>query len=521
MASLIAFLVLLGGLIGVYAYLQGRGESTEAEATPAPASSFKLIDKKKWEVKSALFHSAEGDIEILPVITPQPEPSATADPEATPTPTPEPVVAWVIKGHEDAKVSTYNLDDMMRDAFTLDAAEKVAETISDPKEYRLDPPEAYGVFEYTDGTSVKVNIGMQTPAKDFYYMTVDGDPALYMTYTSTGADFFNTYDDLADKSIAAIDGTTLQYVNIGRKGKSPIEFAYNGTDEELASDIEQFGGVTLYMKSPYDGWELYANNFQTNVLEPMSGIVMNELVDIDAADLSKYRLDDPELDIWLKDSANEMHILVGGDAPSEDAEGADAAPASLAYAKFFDYPHVYTIDKKYLAGFANINTFTFTQRFIALINIDDCEGINITAPGKSFDIVIEHETITPTPAPAAASPDPSATPTPTPIPEKLIHPSVNGQAVQDEAFKDYYQTLIGLSYDTEVDSFEKSGEPLATISYDLAQGKDDVKISLYQYDQNFYAVEKDGAPIRFVISKQYVDLMFKTMDDLLAGRLDE
>jgi hypothetical protein len=530
-ATLIVVLALLGGLVGLYAYLSQR--EVEDEATETPSKTVSLIKREDWEVAKAKFGSENGELTILPVLTPNPTPNPTAAPAEgstptptpevtnTPTPTPKPLVGWEVEGFEGEPLMSSVLSDMMRSVFSLDASEKVADTISDPKEYKLDPPEAYGEVEFIDGTKKRISIGMMSSARDYYYMSIEGDPALYLTYASTGEDFFKGVNDLIDKSVATVSAEGIQRIYIAQKGKTPIEFAYKGTDEQMQSDLEAYGSVSLNMVSPYDGWELYSTNFQTNVLDSLSGITMEEVIEAKPSNLSEYGLDDPELEIWMKDTSVDMHLLIGKDIDSD-----------LAYAKFYDRPYVFSIKKSYLAKLKDMNVFQFTQRFVSLVNIDDCIGLKITGPNRSHEIKITHQTITPTPAPtptqapddpeATPTPTPaeSPTPTPTPVPQKVVNASVDGQSVQEAAFKDFYQSVIGLSYDSEIEEFTPSGSPEATISYQL-QGKDGIEINLYPYNQNFYAIEKDGAEIRFVLNKQYVDLMFKTLDDLIAGNLDE
>ncbi|MDR1639455.1 MAG: DUF4340 domain-containing protein [Clostridiales bacterium] len=528
--GLIALVVILGGLAAAYFFL-GQKDATVEEATAEPSKTVSLVKKSIWEVTKASFHSDNGEMEIYPVLTPNPTPAPTAapDPEATPspvpeetptpTPTPTPIVGWAVKGFENAKLTSYTVTDIMRSVYALDASEQFMPTVSNPADFKLDPPQAYAEVEYSDGEKKKIMIGAQTPDKSSYYMMIEGDPALYLTYSSTGEDFFKTPKDLLDKTITMVASDALEYVYIAPKGKSPIEFAYKGTEEEKQSDIQTYGGIGLYMVQPYDGWDLYASNFQTNVLDGMSGIAMDSVIDANPSNLADYGLDDPALEVWLTDSSTDLHFLIGNDIDDE-----------TAYAMFYGTPYVYSMQKSYVAGLYDINVFKFTQRFIALVNIDNCAGIDITGPGRSHSMTIVHQTISPTPIPTPTT-DPAATPSPvpaespaptaTPIPQKVIHPTVDGTVTQEGAFKDFYQTVIGLGYDSEIQGFTPSGAPEITIKYTMIPGLDPIDINLYTYNQNFYAIEKDGGDIRFVINKQYLDLMFQTLDDMKSGKFDE
>ena len=64
---------------------------------------------------------------------------------------------------------------MARIAYVLSASEKISEN-GNPKEFGLDPPAGQIDINYTDGVVKTIYVGMQTPAKDHYYIMVKGDP---------------------------------------------------------------------------------------------------------------------------------------------------------------------------------------------------------------------------------------------------------------------------------------------------------------------------------------------------------
>ena len=542
--TLLICLVLLGGLIGVYFYLENRPEDEETPSE-TPSKSVKLIEKQKWDIESIRFISKDNEVVLLPVvITPTPRPTVTPKPDAeepletpTPTPTPTPNISFTVSGFEDAELDQSAVDNMARMAYALDASEMVAES-GNPQDFRLDPPEGEINVKYADGTEKTILVGMQSPAKDYYYIMIKGDPAIYMVYTTIGERAFYNMDKILSKTLPTISAEGIEYIYVAVKGKDPVEFAYDGTEEEFEADMEQFGGVLLYMVQPNKGWELYGSNFQTAVLDGMSGMRIGDMIEINPEDYSVYGLDDPSLTVWLRDVNGELHLVVGDDVNAENVPDGDD-DKTYVYVKFFDRPPVYIMDKSYLNTLYSINPFNFSQRFIALLNIDHVDAVTIKSASQNYDIFLNHEVIyvtaTPTPTPTPTpEPDPDApkedvtappeetesTPAPTPMPEKLIHPTVNSQEVQEKAFKTFYQSIIGLSYDTSIDPFTPTSLPEVTIAFKLNNGEPNVTIKFFKYNNDFYAVQKDEGIIRFVVSKQYVEGMFKSAEDLLAGKLD-
>ena len=536
--TLLICLVLLGGLIGAYFYLGNnpRGKEEPDEKT----EPVKLIEKQKWDIKTVKFLSKGSEIALLPVIgpspTPRPTPEAAAEeaPSETPAPTPTPNISFTVSGFEDAVLDSTAVDNMARMAFSLEAAEKVAQS-GNPEDFRLEPPEAEINAKYADGTEKTIYVGMQTPARDYYYAMIKGDPAIYMLSTSVGERAFYTIDKILSKTLPSISAETLEYVYVKQNG-TEIEYAFNGTQEELEAFKEENGAVPLQMVQPYRGWELYNSNFQTHVLDGMRGISMGNLIETKPDDYSIYGLDDPSLEFWLRDAGGEMHLITGNEA---DESVDDDIDKTYVYVKFFDRPQVYIMDKSYLTTLYNINPFSFSPRFVALLNIDTVDEMAIRSD-VDYDITLNHELVpvtatpkptptpSPTPDPGAPEPEqtepaqePESSPEPTPTPQKVIHPKVNNQEVQEGAFKTFYQTVIGLSYDTVIDTFTSTSLPGITITFMLNTGEPNVEVKFYKYNNDFYAVQRDESPIQFVIGKQYVDAVFKSAEDLLAGKLDK
>ena len=543
--SLLICLVLLGGLIGAYFYL-GNNPIGKEEPSESPSAAVKLIDKQKWDVQSVQFLSKGNEVTLLPVVgpspTPRPTPTSAAEqaPSETPAPipTPTPNISFTLSGFEDAVLDNTAVDNMTRMAYSLDAAEKVADS-GNPKDFRLEPPESEINVQYADGTEKTIYVGMQSPAKDYYYAMIKGDPAIYMISTGIGERAFYTMDKLLSKTLPSISAETLEYIYVEHRGMDPIEYAFDGTQEEFEASKEQYGAVLLHMVQPFKGWELYASNFQTYVLDGMSGISIGDLIEVQPEDYSIYGLDDPSLEFWLRDGGCEIHLEIGNDVDNADEENIDG-DKSYVYVKFFDRPQVYIMDKSYLSTIYDINPFSFSPRFVALLNIDTVDGMAIRSEAVNYDITLNHELIpvtptptpsptpSPTPEPDAAEPaetepaiQPESSPAPTPTPRKVIRPIVNKQEVQEDAFKKFYQSVIGLSYDTVIDIFTPASLPDISISFVLNTGEPHVEVRFFRYNNDFYAVQRDDGPIQFVIGKQYVDAMFKSAEDLLAGKLDK
>ncbi len=476
--TVIVCIVLLGGLLGVNYYMKNKPQPEEPEVPKE--DPIMLIDRSVDDITRVTFTSEKGSMSVIPKMV-----KDSTGYESR---------KWFLEAHQDITVNSSTIGSMITPLYYL-SPELVTENISNPEEYGLKPAKATAVAEYSDGSTHTVYIGMATPAKDYYYVSVEGNNNLYMMYSTTGDRFFYTEDDLIDKSLPQINVEALQYAYINDNG-TELEMDYKGSDDEKKKDLEAYGMISLTMMKPYKGRDLYLSNFIDNVLSNLSGVSLGKLVDVQPTDLAQYGLDKPSLELKFKDTELTFHLLIG----KEDEDG------QQAYCKLSDKPSVFLIDKAKLSAFYNINPFKFIDRFVSLINIDDIYKMDITKNNEKTEIYLNHEAL-----PLEEGEE---------EPEMIIKPTINGQEVQDLAFRTFYQAVIGLSYDSEIEEYKPTVEPEVTIKFYGVEGKPDIVTRYYPYNGDFYAVQRDDFPIQFVVSNHSVRLMFKSIDDLLAGKLD-
>lgn len=478
-----AAIVLLGGLAGFYVWQSGRQRVADAEAAEAAeaesasaSTTVTLINRDESDVISVVF-TADGHSFTL-----KRQAAVEEDEEDQ----------WFLVEHPEIELNQTSAKDMVRGLTYLSVADTVLAETDNPAEYGITEGGATAVATYADGGTATVRIGKMTPAKDRYYMMLDGDPAVYLLLTYYGNRYYNDVDALLDTTLATIDANSIEYVLIAAKDRPVIEFGFDGTEEERTAMYEQYGMVSVTMMQPYPGRELYYSSFETNVLTAYNEFTIGDLVALKPDDLSIYGLDEPSLEVRFTDAEGDNHLLFGDTL--DDGEH--------IYCMIVGKPHVFLADYAYVEALYNINVFTFIEKFIALINIQDCVGIDIEWPGnpdRSHRMEIGHE-----------------------LDEDeydVVVPFVDGLPVQELAFKTVYRYLIGLSYDTEVETFTPDSPPVFSITYHLADGES-TTIHFYTYNSNFYAVQRDDNPIQFVTNKQATELVLDSVPDLLAGKLD-
>jgi hypothetical protein len=171
-------------------------------------------------------------------------------------------------------------------------------------------------------------------------------------------------------------------------------------------------------------------------------------------------------------------------------------------------PHVFLTDYDFISHFFRLNVFAFINRFIIIEDIYTCLSIDITSPDRTYRIELDQYTVPVESQFREATED------------NEFNAFVNGQPVQDLAFKTFYQLLIGITYDTDIGyDFEPEGEPEYTVTFTLTE-KGVITARYYPFNANFYAVRVDDGLITHLTNRQGLERMINALPELMAGNMD-
>jgi len=352
---------------------------------------------------------------------------------------------------------------------SLDMAELLLDHADDPASFGFDPPQSVVRIHYTNETEAALLLGYATPGGDNFYIMREGDPAVYIVDGYIGERYVFTLDNLSDKSMPSIDTGRLAYAYVNN----------DGYEIEVMPMLETNGAIG--MTRPFPGRGVYLSIFTDSVLGNLDEIHFDELVEIAHGGELGYGLDVPWLDVRINDDENYFHLLVG----SEAGDG-------KFYARRGYDDMIFTIDGELIKRFRDADAFSFIDRFVALIHIGTVQSITI-ADG---DQITEAELY-----PGQAGTD-------TAQDELELSPLVDGNEVDAEEFRIWYQALVGLSYDSALDEFEpeEDTEPVFVVKYVLggnrSHGAEIREYEYYDYNDNFYAIKDEGQ--WFVVNKQSV-----------------
>lgn len=197
-------LVLLGGLV----YWSNEVEKAK-EGEPDPDASPKIIDIEEDTIAS-LEIRGEGK---EPVILKKSEDGG-----------------WSLTAPEELKADETSVGSLVTAVASLDSNRLVEETATDLATYGLDSPVLEVVAGQTDGKSIKLLVGDETPTGGNFFAKVADDPRVFTLASWNKTSLEKTAWDLRDKQLVPFDSDKLSRVELTAGGET-VEMGKNAQNE--------------------------------------------------------------------------------------------------------------------------------------------------------------------------------------------------------------------------------------------------------------------------------------------------
>ncbi|MCD8215671.1 MAG: DUF4340 domain-containing protein [Clostridiales bacterium] len=389
--------------------------------------------------------------------------------------------SYYIEGYENRA-----LDDNMSayiDGFYTIAAQTELEEHEELSVYGLDDPAGEFYLSLSDGSEITISVGNLTADKVGHYVKTSESDSVYVVVNSLVTSYFYGLNDLLDKSLPELNQDEITLVSVMDKNdENTLLISY----DEGSSSADANTLTTLMMHSPVSGLTVYPYNLQTTILSGFSQLKLLDIVEIGAEDLAKYGLEEPEYELTFADTETVFALDIG-----------IAADDSHTYCKLPDGDIVYTT---YTSGYepaVNYNIYEFVERFVNLQYRRNVDYVTIdSSDGESYVLSFGEDTVNQDGIDNRTA-------------------DLNGNQYERTEISDFYQLLIGIVFERIEEEAEISGEPGLVISFKLLDGTE-ITDKYFDYDSNYYAVEKDGASTGFIVSKTYVSRMLTMAAELAA-----
>lgn len=480
--NIIILVVLFGLLVGSYFYLANRPEEQEEPKNEKiTILDFDKNDIVKIELKSVngelTFHKVEKEVEE--------EKDGEKQKVAK--------SMWEVEYPHEIELRQTEVDDIAYTFASLRAERIIEEeTPEDLSSYGLKEPQAVGKATLNDGSEKILYLGDKTPSGSTYYLMVEGDPRVYEVWMNHGENLLSTLSDVRDKNLPKVDTQGITYFMVDKKDGRPIEIKAN---DEQSEDDALIGLGLWQMSKPYnEPMGVDSQAFQ-EMMDNITSFSIEEFIADGVEDLAKYGLDEPSMEIILKDKANTLHLLFG-----------DEYDENMIYFKTPDSNSVYGMAKSHLDDIVSVKPFELVEKFAYIVNIDNVDKVIVEGRGKTYTLTLERETK------ESENEDEED--------EVITTYKVNGKEVEEKPFKKTYQSIIGILVDAE-SSKDLEENPEVKTTFFLNKGPDrEVHINYVHYDNDFYAVFR-GGKAEFIVNKGIVHSMLDDIEALLSGNVKD
>ena len=457
--NLLSAIAIIGVMAFAYFFIDQNDTQYVQAGLEAQTGGFQLINRAEEDVSIITFWTADSLTYMLPYYD-------------------DGVLVWSYSAG-DMFLLNHNLTrDKARFAWALTVPEVLHENTYglDLADFGLLPSRLVMEIDYHDGTSHSVRIGSQTVDLNHHFLMIDDNPAIYLISTFAAERLMADVGDLIDLRLPIFDFDMATSIGIRQYGHEPIELSLQGP-----VPADQPPGWGLIMTQPFTGFrirELIAS-------EQLANARLLYVAEVDPISLDEFGLTYPRLEFEFHDMYEEVKLLFGNTFSDNETE--------FIYVKIEGRPHVFVAEYAYMRVLFDLSPLDFILRIIMLVSILDVYAIEINSvnENENFEIFINHDAYD----------------------DRIIYPTINGIEVDESAFRRVYQTIIGLSVDSPVETFTPVGEPELTIVYHFIQ-QESRNIRFFARDAQFFYVSLDGGDVQFVINRRAATNMFNSIQNL-------
>ncbi|MFD0678423.1 MULTISPECIES: DUF4340 domain-containing protein [unclassified Paenibacillus] len=409
-------------------------------------------------------------------------------------------IDWALETKPDFPVDPNLLNNMAVSA-TLTKFTLLDEHATNLKQFGLDQANAEVIVTLNNGRDHTIKIGNPTPDLANYYVAINDEKAIYLMNSGNAKRLLVSSNELFDNQIPEINLKNLKSIEILKAGKLFLDLKAKQNIESAPASLPGAHLLPinhLVMKYPVPDRDVYLEDFAKKTFGLPDGtsninnnkIKVLSLVDEKPLDMGHYGLSVPALELKIQDDKNGYHLMLG------DTSG------DIIYAKFADKNYIFSINRESIRSILTFEPIQFIDRFLALINIVDCDQISIEASSSKFNVKINHKELPLASGQSTQREEQSGT--------------FNFKVVEVDQLRKFYEMIIGLSFDVVIEPVEKPGNPFITIKYTTKKGEKNV--TFYTYDDNFYLVKVGDGPAQYLINEQAVDEVIITCNDIMSDR---
>lgn len=463
--------------------------------------------------------------------------------------------AWVDKADTKAPINQDNITNMLSQVANLSADKIVVEDPEDLDEYGLEDPTLIVNLTCEDGTTFKLNLGDKLGIGAGYYAKRSDENTVYSVAEGIYSAFNFTQNQMYEiEEFPTITTTNITNINVVKDGADIFKADY----DQSAADAGEY--YAWRISKPYNTVQKGDSMKFESYFESYGSVSLSECVDYKGADLSKYGLDNPSATIDLSyytETTEDSASTVEEDADTNKNTSTDSISDSEVEASTTDEQDttevatvrtdykltilvgnknddgeyyvqvkadgreygnaVYTITTSSIDAMLDITPYDYVNNLVQLVDITTIDKLTVKANGETYTLAVkpnpdkDKDKDKETKEEADNSQDSeSVEEEGEEVSESLYY--YNSNKVEETAFKNLYQELIGITTSGEIKKAVSDSTPV--YEFDFTRNSDvleEIHVMYLPYDGvNFYRVSINGEE-NFLVEKAAVDKVIKAL----------
>lgn len=364
-------------------------------------------------------------------------------------------------------VDLTELRTLLTNCAQIEALQRVAEAPADLALYGLAEPAARIEISYADATALTLLIGDQERISGGYYVALAGEPAVYLLAGERVEGFLLPQTAYIEDQVTpplALSSPLSAIRDVTFRGG---QLAAPVTIEAVATGGPDVARAALSLGAPTHivrGRNVYEldQTYGVEMLGALLGITARDVVGygLSAEEIAAFGFDQPTMQVSFA-------LQNGLDAPLEHYDLAVLRKGGACYLTCNDNGVIYVIDEP---AFLQLSYDKLIVRWFLSPLLPDVSAIDIVSGGESYHFALSGHT----------NADRQVT--------------CNGQPLDIERFRTFYQLLISAAHDGELlTDVTVSGEPLLQVTYHyLDEAKAPDVMALYPGDTRRVYVQLNG-----------------------------
>lgn len=362
---------------------------------------------------------------------------------------------WEMTSTEKFDFDKTKVDSIAANMADLLSSKIVEENPDDIEKYGLKDPVVVTV-KTTDGKTEAVEVGDETPTKQGYYLKKKDNNTVYIVGQYVGEALRSTKTDLRNKSIFDANSEDVVFFSLEKNGENVFDLEKKDDQWKMVKPVNATAHIVKL----------------NPIIESIIRMQVEEYVEKDPSDLSKYGLQNPKYAFRAKTANMDVKVLLGN------------AKEDMMYGMIDGTNEVIKVYSSSL-DFVDMPAIQMTDQLVYIADINNVSEVLVKIDGKTINSKIE------------ANKDDKDK-------EKFYIDGKDVTAKGEEAvskFRAFYRSLVGVAFNDILTKENPQGEPVISITYKLKSSPGQGIVEFIQKDENTYYAMVDGKYTGTVVNK--------------------